>query len=514
MPTKNMRSSNWSECNLIRWVEGKLSPVGGQTLYAYSLGSRCKRIHSWHSLSGRYYIAYVCEQNVYVDTGESNLIEITPAGGWPASWPLSEGGYGDLNYSDDLYGTPRASGTILPTDKIPNAWSVDNFGALLLVMYSLDGRLLFWDPGVYEATPSPLPLLTEVTGTTQTYAPHGRSFVVTQQEFVMIFGMYDDGTPLNPDGTQSGGQRRFGWCDQGDLNAWDFDNVTSQSGYYDIEPASPIVAADSGRFGTLFFTATKAYVSQYIGVPFVHNYVELADEATPWSPASIVTTSSYMLWMSSAGMYSFDGNTISPIMCQVRTWINDDIDIANVREEACAVHLSDFSEWWWFYPQNGQLYNTRCVIYNYKEGWWSEGQMSRSAGITSSYTAHPILADGTQVFRHEYGTAYANVSAGPYAETYDLNLTSGTKLCTLKQVIPDVGGDMPNVQFSFYTRMSRSLPPGPGIWTTPVPIRPDGYVDARVTGRGLRMRISTILPVIQPFTLGQHLIDYSVRGDR
>jgi hypothetical protein len=63
--------------------------------------------------------------------------------------------------------------------------------------------------------------------------------------------------------------------------------------------------------------------------------------------------------------------------------------------------------------------------------------------------------------------------------------------------------------------MSRSLPGSNyGTWTTPVPIRPDGYVDARVTGRGLRMKISTAGPRILPFTVGQHLVDFAVRGDR
>ena len=30
-PTKKMRSSNWSEVNLVRWREGQLMPMGGQS---------------------------------------------------------------------------------------------------------------------------------------------------------------------------------------------------------------------------------------------------------------------------------------------------------------------------------------------------------------------------------------------------------------------------------------------------------------------------------------------------
>jgi hypothetical protein len=365
-------------------------------------------------------------------------------------------------------------------------------------MYSVDGRLLEWDPTAAAGT-----LLTPTAN-----APQGRLFVVTPERFVMIFGMNHDGT------SDGGSPRRFGWCDQEDRTAWDFSNVISQAGYLDIEPASPIISGISGRFGNLFFTGKKVYVSRYIGIPYVYNYTELADEGTPWSPASITTTSSYVLWMTAAGMFSFDGTTVMPVPCMVRPWVTDDHDPANVREQACAVHVGDFSEFWWFFPQNGQPYNTRCIIYNYKEGWWSQGQMSRSAGITSSYTAQPIMADGLQAFQHELGPVYANATP-PYAETFDLNLTGGARLVTIKQMLPDIKGDMPNVQFQFYTRMSRSLPGAPyGIWSNPLFLRPDGYVDVRVTGRGLRMRISCVGPAILPFTVGQHLVDFAVRGDR
>jgi hypothetical protein len=617
-PTKNMRSSNWAEVNLMRWLEGELTPIGGQQQYTYSFASRCKAIHGWYDLSGVYHLAYVCEQNVYIDTA-GTLTEITPVGGWPAPPLPSEGGYGDLDYSDDNYGTPRASGQILTIDKIPNVWSVDNFGAMLVVMYSVDGRLLQWDPAAtadandvqsltligaptggtftltfgnqttgsiaYNATAAnvqsalealtsigsgnvictggPLPnaititfqgtlgnspqptlagsnnnltggtgpapniahttngtalVLTPVGG-----APKGRCVTITQERFCMIFGMYDDGT-LNADGSIDGGSfRRFGWCDQEDITAWNFTTITSQAGFLDIEPASPIITAISGRFGTIFFTAKKVYLSTYLGLPYIYNAMELADDCTPWSPASITTTSSYILWMSQQGMFSFDGTAITPVACLVRPYVTNDYDPTNVREQACAAHLGIMNEFWWFYPQLGQPYNTRCIIYNYKEGWWSMGQMSRSAGVTSSYTVQPIFADGTVAFQHELGPVYGNADP-PWAETFDLNLTNGSKLVTLKQVVPDiriieqrtvtgVTSTDPGVQFQFYARMSRSTGP-PGVWGPPVQLRPDGFVDARVTGRDIRIKISMIGPAILPFTVGQHLVDYAVRGNR
>ena len=77
LATKKQRSSNWSEVNLVRWREGQLMPMGGQSQFTnviggvekYVFASRCKKIHGWFGLAGVYHIAYLCEEQLYVDTG-------------------------------------------------------------------------------------------------------------------------------------------------------------------------------------------------------------------------------------------------------------------------------------------------------------------------------------------------------------------------------------------------------------------------------------------------------------
>ena len=350
--------------------------------------------------------------------------------------------------------------------------------------------------------------------------PHGRCFVVTQERFLMIFGSVQDGT------TGGGSSRRFSWCDQENPGAWDYSNVTSQAGFLDIEPASPIIAANATRSGTMIWTAKKAYVSQFLGIPYVYNYVELSDACTPWSPQSAVTTSSLCLWFAEQGLYAFDGTSIQPVGCRIRPWIDADIDTVAVRELSFAAHLAEFNEFWWFFPTLNSAFNNRAAVYNYKEGWWTQANLSRSAGITSSYTSHPIFADDFVAFQHEVGSAYANYNASvtlPFAESFDLNLASGSRLTTVKQLIPDVqaveaddpvtiANAIANLRYSLFYRNSRSLGT-PELQSTPVPVRSDGYVDFRTTGRDVRLRID-IGPVIQPFTIGQMLVDSVPRGDR
>jgi hypothetical protein len=503
--TRKMRSTAWSEVNLVRWSEGQLSPVGGQAQYAYEFASRCRAIHGWYGLDGIHYIAYLCETNIYVDTG-GVLTEITPVDGMVAPIAPGIGGYSDGDYSDGLYSTERPS-SLLPIDVLPNAWSLDNFGQILLAMTSPDGRLLQWDPSGGGTGVAPAAMIEVTSSDTGTgVAPHGRLFVVTQERFVVIFGMVDDGT------LTEGSLRRFGWCDQENFHAWDFSNVTSQAGFLDVEPASPIVAAQATRNGTLFWTARKAYLSSFLGIPYVYNYVEIGHNCTPWSPKSMIVSSSMLVWMSQQGMFSFDGTTILPIQCKVRSWVDDDIDLINVREQACAVHVATFNEFWWFFPQGGQPYNTRCIIYNYKEGWWSQGEMSRSAGITASYTAQTIMADGVVAFEHELGNFYPGTPL-PWAQTFDLNLTNGAQLITVKQMMPDIEGDASGLLYSLFYRNSRSVG-APELQTTPVPVRTDGFVDFRTTGRDIRLKIEVAAQPVLNWTVGQHLVDAVARGDR
>lgn len=528
---------------MVRWGAmvtgggGELEPVGGQSLYNFTFASRCKAIHGWYGLDGLYRIAYLCESNLYVDVGGSGVLtEITPADGITPPTPASEGGYGDGLYNEgppDTYGTPRTIGADVAIDRVPDAFSLDNFGAILLAMTSPDGRLLYWDP---SDPPGTLAQVVPPKDSNST-VPLGRCFVVTPERFVQIFGAYNDGT----DGTNIGGSyRRFSWCEQEDYTNWNYSDITTQAGFIDIEPASPILCAISTRTGTLFFTGKKAYASRYLGTPYVYNYTELGDASTPWSPQSMVTTSSMVLWMSQQGPFSYDGTSILPVQCAVWSWVNDDIDLLQVREQACAVHVAPFNEFWWFFPQGPQSnpagYNTRAVIYNYRDGWWSQARCARSAGVTASYTAHTIMANGTVAYEHEYGNVYWDCDL-PWIETFDLNalgttsaaafqgMGTGGRLMTIKQMIPDINGAASNLLYSLFYRNSRSLGL-PEIQTVPRPVRSDGYVDFRTTGRDIRLRIDLAIPpgqivggvassgAVLPVSLGQHLIDAVLRGDR
>jgi hypothetical protein len=151
------------------------------------------------------------------------------------------------------------------------------------------------------------------------------------------------------------------------------------------------------------------------------------------------------------------------------------------------------------------------------------GTMSRSAGVTASYTTQTIMADQTNAYEHELGDIYPNGTPLPWAETFDLNLNSGSKLTTLKQMIPDINGDVNNLLYSVFYRMSRSVMPDPNGFPTlvveqqTVPRKvnaSNGFVDFRTTGRDIRLRIELAGPQVNFVSVGQHLVDSVARGDR
>ena len=100
---------------------------------------------------------------------------------------LIAGAVGDvLNFG--AYNEPRVIDVSAAIDRVPDAYSLNNFGALLFAMTSADGRLLHWDPASAPGT-----LATVVTPIAGSTVPLGRCFVVTPERFIQIFGAYNDG---------------------------------------------------------------------------------------------------------------------------------------------------------------------------------------------------------------------------------------------------------------------------------------------------------------------------------
>lgn len=547
----------WYEGQLVRWVEGVLRPVGGieralllegddPTNTFAGFASPVRATHVWMSSDGIVWTGILCERHLYVMDPGGGIFDISP--GDPFADPPDplaiaeppvpeEGGYGDDIYFGagggltdytkllpledpgpipPLYEDPNGYGLERPDRPakivLGHMWTLDNFGDLLVAMVSYDKRLLIWNPGDTTAVPSAEVVPTPPDGTATPpepgggNAPKGRFFVISPERHVIVFNTADDG--LHPN--------RFEWCSQENIKDWKYDNETNSAGFYDIEPSSPFVTAVPTRTGILAFTTSRSYLISYIGDPYFYSYTLLGFYNAPVSGSSITRSASTAIWYAPDGFWSFDGVNIAPLSCPLLDFIQRDIDPIWSYRRMSAVYLGVQSELWFFYPTVGETENNRYLCFNFDEKWWSMGQLKRTCGNPGSTLAYPLMSDGTNLFYHEKGTAFADAPVLPYAQTAAINVGNGGRKCTVRQGIVDTRAPAADVQFRVGATLDR-IEDGSEIEDIEMSLairREGGKVDFRVTGRDVFVRVEAARNGIAPWTFGEMLVKVFPRGGR
>jgi hypothetical protein len=464
--SKKRNTSNWRETHLVRWERNTLRPVGGweKLIFSGTFASRLREMHRWIDNSGIQWTAYLCEQHCYVESGDGTLVDITPEDGLEAPGAPGEGGYGDDVYGTEDYGEPRGDDDRI--NVITPTYTLGNWGEELRVMTSADGRLLRWSPS------SPTDLLVAVEN-----APTGnRSFIVTPERFIMLFGA-------------GGNNANFVWSDQEDDTEWT-PGTTTKAGGFVIEPYSPIIAELRVPNGILMFSAQGGYLISFIGAPYYYNYAPITDCPPPLSAASIVEVPDGAFWPGLNGPWVYNGVSASPVDCPIWDWITDAINPNSSKRESVSINIPARFEVWFFFVSGADMdYNNRVVIYNYARKQWSMGKLGRTCGVSSPNDPYPLMSDGTNVWRHETGFNYPDLTELPWAETFSLNV-GGMNMATIVQMLPEVAGGRDAVQF----RLIKSTNPtsGPETFSDPKLIRTNGFVDIRETARDFRLRVEMV----------------------
>lgn len=471
-PTKASSSAYWRDGNLVRWVDGRLRPLGGWDRTTYPVtASPIRHTLAWRDLLGRRYIAYLCEEHLYVDIS-GVLTNITPVGGIEPPF-RGVGGFGDDDYNTEEYGTSRPLGN----REILNAvYSMSNWGEDLLVMTSADGRLLRWSPSTPAVAAAPVP-----------NAPLScRGFSVTPERFVILYDYL-------------GKMGEFAWCNREDIENWNFADPLGTAGNLPVFPSSPHHSSLRTPGGTLTFSQSSAYMVEYVGGQFIYSARSVDDTGnTPMSDRSIIPYPAGAIFLSRGGVWRFDGVSISPLECPIWNWIKTECNFDRARFIACAVHVANNSEIFFFFPSTSNGKNDRYALYNYQEGWWSTGYVGRSAGVAPSYNSYPLMADETVVYQHEYGASYGNGESLPWIETYAF-LGNGASDTTLMQMEPDLEGDFDSVRFRLHYR--NKLSRGQEV-AGPLRNVIDNRVDFLTTGREIRLRLEVIANTTDQWTLG------------
>lgn len=437
-------------------------------------------------------VAYLCEAHAYVDVGDGALLDISPTSPIVAPGSVVAGGYGDNTYSLGTYGTARPNRA--DTSKLVSpGYYLDNWGQNLLLMTSTDGRLLMWDPT------TPATKAAAVSG-----APTGnRGFVVHPLRYVLLFAA-------------GGVMARFSWCNQEDITNWNYADVASKAGFYDVEPASPIVAASRSMNDVVFFTENgKGYYIEHIGLPYIFSTESFGAGCTPVSPMAIGDGPEGAVWLSSGGIFGYKSRSAVPIDCPLWNWKQANYNEASSRVGAATFIVPSTSEIWFSFSTGAVLgINDRTMVFNYVEKWWTQAYIGRTAGLNAVYTGYPIMATASAVFDHEVGMGYEGADL-PWASTFPFTMNFGASLATMISFFPDYDGSLPAISFKLDYNIPRASETIDGS-TGNRPVEGDGYVyfPTQPTGRDFRLTVSQVQENAPAWTVGDNIAYLIPRGSQ
>lgn len=472
------QSGRWRDANLVRWREGSLRPVGGWRVRNADVYDNPPRgMLAWLDLSGDRRIAGGTSNKLFVTSGSGTTTDISPADLVAGTVTATVNtGYGGGFYGLGSYGVARPD-----TGSFSEAttWSLDNWGEYLVACSTADGRLLEWQ--LNTATPAAVIANAPVDNL---------GLVVTAERFLFALGA-------------GGNPRKVQWCDFEDNTLWT-PASTNQAGDIELQTPGQIQCGVQVRGQTLILTDRDAHSATYQGPPFIYQFERVGQSCGTPSRRAVAVVDAGAFWMGQEGFFAYAGGAAADVKCDVSDYVFGDINRSQISLVHAVAH-AQYGEIWWFYPSGGSNECDRYVAFNYKEGHWSFGQLSRSAGVPRGVFSQPIWAspDGDQ-YDQEVGLNYD--SATIFAETAPISLGSGDQVMSATHLYPDeeTQGD---VTATFKTRFypndtERSY--GPYLMSAPTSVR--------FTGRQVRMRVEGAR--LADWRVGTMRLDVKPRGAR
>jgi hypothetical protein len=454
--TDYQSKSRWRDASLVRWYEGTMRPVNGwRTRSSSQMSGKCRGILAWRTNGNARWIGLGTHTHLYVMSESGTLTDITPSAGFTTgnADATQNLGYSGGPYGLYPYGTPRPdTGTYTPA----TTWSMDNWGEYLLACSTSDGKLLEWQ------------LNTGSDAAALTNAPiNNKAVMVTSERFVFALGA-------------GGNARKVQWSDQEDNTTWT-PVITNQAGDIELETVGSIMAGKRLRGVNLIFTDVDVHTAQYQGPPFVYGFERIATGCGLISTQSVAAVESVAYWWSPAGFFVYDG-FVRPLKCDVLDYVVQNLSQPQ-RSKVYAVGNNQYGEVWWFYPSANSTEVDSYVAYNYREGHWTIGTLSRTAGTDRGVFTYPLMvsADG-YIYEHEVGVGYDG--AIPYAQSGPIEFGNGDRIMVARQLIADENTQgAVGVQFK-----TRFTPLGSEVVKTYTIDSP--YTPVRFSGRQIEMKVT------------------------
>ena len=230
------------------------------------------------------------------------------------------------------------------------------------------------------------------------------------------------------------------FSDQESATEWE-PTSTNTAGSLRLSSGSQIVGGLRSRQETLIWTDTSLYSMQFVGAPFTFGINLINENVGLISPNGVVNAPDSVYWMARDGFYSYSGS-VSRLTCSVLNYVLDDFNQGQAFK-VVAFTNREFNEVGWFYPSGSSSENDRYVVYNYLEGAWSIGELSRTAWLDDGIFQKPRAAGKDSSVNYVYTHENSDDADGlpmdnVFIESGDIDIDDGEKFGFVKKIIPDV----------------------------------------------------------------------------
>ena len=228
------------------------------------------------------------------------------------------------------------------------------------------------------------------------------------------------------------------FSDQESATEWE-PTATNTAGSLRLSSGSQIVGGLRARQEILIWTDTSLYSMQFVGAPFTFGVNLINENVGMISPNGAVNAPDGVYWMARDGFYKYT--------------------------KIFAFSNKEFNEIGWFYASSGSDDIDRYVNYNYLEGVWSIGQLSRTAWLDEGIFENPLATEGSSnssvLYNHETGddddgSPMDNV----FIESGDIDIEQGEQFGFVSRIIPDIKffGDTPTTGQINFVLKTRNFP--------------------------------------------------------
>ena len=340
-------------------------------------------------------------------------------------------GWGAGTWGRNTWGSATSISIVTATLR---QWSHDNFGEDLIIN-PRDGGIFYWDrsasiSGGFQRAVQ----LSSLAGASDVPVVAKGVIVSDRDRHVIAFGCDSEANP----GVQDPMLIRF--SDRENVANWT-STVLNSAGELRIDSGSEIIMGVETRQQVLVFTDISLYAMQYLGPPFTFGINMISENISVQGPECSVAVDDMVFWMGKEEFYMYNG-TVQRIPCMVRAYVFDDFNVQQGAKVVAGLN-SAFSEVWWFYPSAISNVNNRYVVYNYAEGVWYIGSLTRSGWIDRGVYDKPIAAglDG-YLYEHESGFNDGEVTPAvpieSYIESSPIDLGDGEQFTLIRRVFPDL----------------------------------------------------------------------------